>query len=367
MQRLENAAGTRTVLFDKTGTLTEARLRASCVIVAPGWNDTAAPRRLLAWWAVVGALERHVRHPVAVAIVEESDRQLAAIRARLDDDDDDDVNVNVKSPELTPRVSDVDYVPGRGLQGWVSVSGSAEPMHVAIGSRKFMSQLGVAVDYSAVPERARSAIASTVAVAIDHAHAGIIVCEDVIRPTSRAAVESLTRRGIDVGLLTGDSAASAALVARAVGIPAGNVFADRLPMEKAEVVADMQRRGPVTFVGDNLNDVPAFASSSFSVCVVSDGSAGSSPSPASADAFLFPLGSGLAAGDAELDKAATPGLGTAPDTVDLTRLPYLISLSAATVRRVKQNFLWTAVYNIVSLLLGSGVLQTLHPRLTLSP
>jgi cation transport ATPase len=177
------------------------------------------------------------------------------------------------------------------------------------------------------------------------------------------------RRGIDVRMVTQDSFASASLVARLVGIHAENVFADCLPTEKAEVVTEMRRRGPVTFVGDNLNDFSAFASSSFSIDVVSDMSLGSNPLSASADAYLLPLATrspgthtGFSRGE-----ASRSGGGPSLDSVNLTRLIYLISLSSATVRRVKQSLLWTAVYNILSLVSSSGALYFLDPSLTLSP
>jgi hypothetical protein len=188
---------------------------------------------------------------------------------------------------------------GLGLQGRVHLF-NMEPLHVAIGSRKIMVSLGIAVGYTAVPEQARCTVGGTVYIAIQHFQAGIILCEDVIRPKSKAAVQALLRRGINVDIVTGDSFASASLVARLVGIHAENIFADLLPMEKSEVVLDMRRRGSVSFVGEGLNDVTAFASSSFSIYVLSDRFLGLSPLPALADAYLLPLGSRSTGSDADL-------------------------------------------------------------------
>jgi cation transport ATPase len=349
MERFKMAAQTRTVLFDKTGTLTMATLRVSCAVIADDWSDTVGRR--IAWWTAIGELERQVTHPVAAAVVHESERQVSVIGHSY--------NLVL---EPAPIVSAVDYVPGRGIQGLVALPGS-KPVHVAVGSLAFMNSISVTADLSAVPEQARSTIASTLVVSIDHTYAGILVCEDVIRPTAKAAVAALKKRGINVGLLTGDTFSSASLIAKAVGIPVERIYADRLPDEKAHVVRELRRLGPVTFVGDNLNDIPAFATSSFSVAVVSD-STHSPCGPGSVDALLSAV---LQPGKTEYDGLEKIPSAAASDTLDLTRLPYLIDLAMQAVTRVRLNLMWCALYNVTSLLLSSGALEFVHPRLLMPP
>ena len=102
--------------------------------------------------------------------------------------------------------------------------------------------------------------------AVDGQPAGIIAIADAIRPTSRQAVEELTRLGVQVAMLTGDNRATARRIAGELGIT--TVFAEVLPGQKAEKVKELQGQGKrVAMVGDGINDAPALAQADVGVAI----------------------------------------------------------------------------------------------------
>src|SRR5207253_579849 len=124
------------------------------------------------------------------------------------------------------------------------------------------TETGVAVDDDAVHDLARAG--KTVVVVAEDGHAvGLIAIADRVRPTSRAAVASLQAMGIEVIMLTGDNAATAAAIAREVGI--ARFEAEVLPQEKSARVTALKRDGSVVgMVGDGVNDAPALAAADVS-------------------------------------------------------------------------------------------------------
>lgn len=87
---------------------------------------------------------------------------------------------------------------------------------------------------------------------------GIFAVADVLKPTSRAAVEALQRLNIEVTLLTGDNQATARSIAGELGVR--DVVAEVLPQDKERVVREKQEQGrKVAMIGDGINDAPALA------------------------------------------------------------------------------------------------------------
>ncbi|RMJ09725.1 hypothetical protein CDV36_010649 [Fusarium kuroshium] len=184
---------------------------------------------------------------------------------------------------------------------------------------------------------------SLVVVAINGTQVGVLVFEDVVRSEATPVIKELKKMGINIGMITGDNPASAIAVSRQVGIDADMVFANSLPQDKAEVVARYHLDGPVLVVGDNLNDIPCFASASFSVCV--PGQEGALGDFDAADATLTPF----TAGDCK----------SGPEV--LRHIPFLVNLSRRTVGIVSQNMWWAAAYNALSLLWASGIIGSTTP------
>jgi Cu+-exporting ATPase len=161
--------------------------------------------------------------------------------------------------------------------------------------------------------------------AIDNKLAAIIAVADPIKADSVAAIKRLQANGIRVVMLTGDNRATAMAVAKKVGIK--EVFAEVLPEDKANKVAELQAQGEIVgMTGDGINDAPALALAN----------AG------------FAIGTGtdvaIESADITLMRGSLHGLADA------------IAVSKATLRNIKQNLFGAFIYNIAGVPLAAGLL-----------
>jgi P-type Cu+ transporter len=290
---LEQAHRVTTVVLDKTGTLTRGRPSVIEVIPLPGYDE----RELL---RLAGAAERGSEHPLADAIVRHAEDQGL----------------------LLPAADRFEALAGRGIR--VTVEGR----QVLIATERQLVDSGV--DASAMGEAAARADGSgqaPVFVAVDGLLEGIITVADTVRPDARQAVARLQGAGLEVWMLTGDRAATAAAIGRTVGIGPDRILAEVLPGQKAAKVAELQRAGKVVaMVGDGVNDAPALA-------------------------------------QADLGIAIGTGADIAREASDITiigerleSVPTALRLSHATLRTVKQNLGWAFGYNVVLIPVAAGLL-----------
>src|SRR5207247_3403385 len=148
--------------------------------------------------------------------------------------------------------SQFEAVPGRGVK---AVIGGRS---VLVGNRALLARNGVTPDLDREAERLRAAAKTALYVAVDDQTLGLIAVADRIRPTAHAAVRTLHDRGIRVMLLTGDSQATAAAVARTLGID--DVRAEVLPSDKAAEGRRLEQQGHrVAMGGAGGNDEPEAA------------------------------------------------------------------------------------------------------------
>ena len=148
---------------------------------------------------------------------------------------------------------------------------------------------------------------------------------DVIRPESRAAVDRLHEMGVQVAMLTGDAEAVARSVAQELGIDL--YFAQVLPEHKDQKISELQRRGRrVAMVGDGINDAPALTRADVGIAI------GSGTDVATQSAGIILVKS---------------------NPLDVVKV---IELSRASYRKMVQNLVWAAGYNVVALPLAAGVL-----------
>jgi P-type Cu2+ transporter len=289
---LERMRTVDAVLFDKTGTLTTGKPRVSGVAAVDGDENGLL--------AVAGAAEADSEHPLARAIVAEA-------RARTGGD--------------LPEASEFRAMTGRGVQA--RVDGAT----VAVGGPALLRELDLAEPEELAAQLAgwRRRGATVLFVVGDHKVAGALALEDTVRPESRQAVTELHRLGKRVVMLTGDARQVADAVAAELGVD--EVFAEVLPEDKDQAVADLQRRGlAVAMVGDGVNDAPALARADVGIAI-----------GAGTDVAIESAGIVLAANDPR-------------GVVGVLRL------SQASYRKMLQNLAWATGYNLVAVPAAAGAL-----------
>ncbi|HEY7849732.1 MAG TPA: heavy metal translocating P-type ATPase [Ktedonobacterales bacterium] len=307
---LEQLSRIRAIIFDKTGTLTEGSPVVTDVVVFAAGRarelDDAGLLRLAA------TVERDSEHPLAKTIVAEAAQ---------------------RKQELPPA-QHFTAIAGGGVQAIVN------GQLTLIGTPRLLAERGIAL--TAEEQQALSALQAagkTIMLVGDGGETttpdaasragqalGLIAVADRIRPTSQKAIAQLQARGIEVALLTGDNRRTADAVARALGVR--RVFAEVLPAEKAQYVKQLQADGFFTaMVGDGVNDAPALAQADLGIAIGA--------------------GTGVA-----IETAAVVLMRSDPlDVLAAMRL------SAATVRKMKQNLFWAAIYNVVAIPVAAGVLS----------
>jgi P-type Cu+ transporter len=290
---LESTRKVDTIVLDKTGTVTSGRMSLVDVVVADGFNRSAALR-------LVGALENASEHPIARAIA----------RAAADDAG------ALPSPEA--------FNSREGL----GVEGVVEGHAIVAGRPALLADWAMYLppDLEAAKQSAESRGQTAVAAGWDGDTVAVFVVADAVKPTSAQAIRELVDLGLRPVLLTGDNATTANAVAREVGID--EVIAEVLPADKVEVVRRLQAAGRVVaMVGDGVNDAPALAQADLGLAIGTG-----------TDVAIEASDLTLVAGD----------LRAAADAIRLSR---------STLRTIKQNLGWAFGYNIAALPLAAAGLM----------
>jgi P-type Cu2+ transporter len=305
---LEQASRIQAIIFDKTGTLTEGKPAVTDLAVLPAGAAAGVDETQLL--QVAAAAETDSEHPLARTIVEE------AARRGLD--------------ALPHR--DFAAIAGGGIQATVG------ERHVLIGTPRLLEGQGIALAAADIERMAalQAAGKTVMVVALDGAATGLIAVADRVRPTARQTIAALRALGVQVAMLTGDNRQTAEAVGRALDIPADRVFAEVLPADKAHYVKQLQDEGRFTaMVGDGVNDAPALAQADLGIAIGA--------------------GTGVAIETAEVVLMRS-------DPLDVLAA---IRLSRATVRKMRQNLFWAAIYNLIAIPIAAGVLYPF--RILLSP
>jgi P-type Cu+ transporter len=300
-EALESLEKVDTVIVDKTGTLTEGRPKVVAVSAAPGFDDATILQ-------IAATLERASEHPLAAAIL-----------------------ARAKERGIGPGDStDFQSRTGKGVLAKIGAQVAA------LGNRALFAELGIAADALEETARQREAESETVMfVAIGGKAAGLITVADPIKATTAEAIQQLHQDGILVVMLTGDSRATAELVARKLGIK--KAFAGVLPEQKNEIVKRLQAEGHiVAMAGDGVNDAPALSQADVGIA----------------------MGTGT---DVAIESAGITLLQG-----DLRGLARARTLSRATMRNIRQNLFFAFAYNAVGVPIAAGVLYPFF-GLLLSP
>jgi P-type Cu2+ transporter len=297
---LEEARNLNTVIFDKTGTLTLGEFRVVEMAVADGESEDNALK-------IAAAVEAESEHPIARGIVKTAE----------------DGKLEVAGADGFRALT------GKGVAA--SVGGAEYHMGGPALLKQENAQVPDALRTAA--EAAASRGQAAIYLMRDGKVMAVFAVADAIRKEAREAINALHERGLEVAMLTGDAHAVADAVAKELGID--TVFAQVLPEDKASKVKELQAQGKkVAMVGDGVNDAPALATADIGIAI----GAGTDVA--------------VEAGHIVLVRS------------DPRDIPRIITLSAATYRKMLQNLWWAAGYNIVAIPLAAGVLAAWDILLT---
>ena len=290
-EALETMQKVDTLVVDKTGTLTEGKPRVVHAVPAPGVSEDDLI-------AAAAGLETASEHPLARAILAfAQERSIAPL-----------------------NVQDFESVTGRGVQG-VSARGK-----VRLGSARFIGEAGIDTDgLSSTADRFRGEGSTVVFVGAEKNLLGLLAIADPIKATTASALKELARTGVRVVMATGDGQATAAAVAKTLGI--AEFRAEVLPAEKNALVKELQAGGRVVaMAGDGINDAPALAAADVGIA----------------------MGHGT--------DIAMQSAGIVLIKGDLNGIVRARQLSTAVMRNIRQNLFFAFAYNAAGVPLAAGVL-----------
>ena len=287
-EALETAHSVDVVVLDKTGTITQGKPMVTDVVSREG-----AAGELL---QVAASLEKLSEHPLARAIVVEAQRQ---------------------GTQYLP-VENFRQIPGQGLEG--AIAGQ----QCLAGNQKLLDAFGI---HDPALEQLQDQMAGEGKTPLFFARGGrllgMIAVADVVKPSSRAAIQELQGMGIRVVMLTGDHKKTAEAIRRQVGVD--EAIAEVLPQDKEQEIRRLQESGKkVAMVGDGINDAPALARADVGIAI----GAGTDVAMESADIVLMKN--------------------------DLLDVAGAIELSKATIRNIKENLFWAFFYNVIGIPIAAG-------------
>ncbi|KKR19244.1 MAG: hypothetical protein UT49_C0002G0090 [Parcubacteria group bacterium GW2011_GWF1_39_37] len=281
---LEQVSKIQAIVLDKTGTLTEGKPQVTDVRAFNDFNE----QEILRYEASV---EAGSNHPLAKAIMEEATK---------------------KGATPLKAIEKFESIAGHGLKAII------DGKVVLAGNEKLLVDYKVDIgDARATLDRLASEGKTLSLIAIDGKLAGVVAAADTIKPSAKKAITALRGLGIEIAMITGDHKKVAEAVGKELGID--RIFAEVLPEDKAKYVKKLQDEGKFTaMVGDGVNDAPALAQADVGVAI----------------------GAGT---DVAIETAKVVLMKS--DPLDILRA---ITLSKATVRKMKQNLFWASIYNVLA-------------------
>ena len=289
-EALETAHKIKTVVFDKTGTITKGKPVLTDLIAYGKYNENELLK-------IAASVENDSEHPLAEAIVNKAKEK----------------NIEIKPYEKFRAM------PGYGIRAIF------EGKEVQIGNRKLMENRKINVEISQKDYDILSNEGKTpMYISIDNELAGLVAVADVIKETSKEAIEKLKKMGIKTIMLTGDNEKTAKFIAKQVGID--DVISEVLPYQKSQKVKELQEKDEfVAMVGDGINDSPALAQANVGIAIGN----GTDVAIESADIVLI--------------------------RNDLRDVAGAISLSKATITNIKENLFWALFYNVLGIPFAAGI------------
>ncbi|RNI26153.1 heavy metal translocating P-type ATPase [Rufibacter latericius] len=292
-ESLETAHKLTAIVLDKTGTITKGKPEVTELL----WAVPEEKQAELA--SVLLALENQSEHPLAEAV----SRHLS--------------QNEVKTVSLENFAS----VTGRGVRA------QYQGQTIWLGNEKLMQENGLRLeaDLEKTAQKLKAEAKTVVFAGTQGQVIALIAIADTIKETSAQAIQDLQKLGLNVYMLTGDNAQTAAAVAQQVGLQ--HFKAEVMPQDKADFIKELQRKGHVVgMVGDGINDSQALALADVGIA----------------------MGRGT---DIAMDVAKVTLMHS-----DLQAIAKAIRLSKATVRTIHQNLFWAFIYNVIGIPVAAGLL-----------
>ncbi len=290
-EALETTHKIDTIVFDKTGTITEGKPKVTDIIT----NSISEEELLI----LAASSEKGSEHPLGEAILNEGRNR----------------NLKLK------KIDKFNAIAGQGIDVVI------ENKNILLGNRKLMidQNIDITIFNDKVKDLSNQG-KTPMYIAINKEIKGIIAVADVVKVSSKKAIETLHKMRIKTVMITGDNENTAKAIAKEVGID--NVLAEVLPEDKAKSIKKLQDENKkVAMVGDGINDAPALAKADIGIAIGS----GSDVAIESADIVLI-----------------------RSDLMDVSKA---IKLSKATIRNIKQNLFWAFAYNVLGIPVAMGVLH----------
>ncbi len=289
-ESLEMAHKIDTVVLDKTGTITEGKPRVTDIFSV----KSITQNELL---QVAASLEKPSEHPLSEAILLEAESK----------------NLSIQTIENFRSIA------GQGIEGRLN------GMNYLAGNLKLMTDRKVDLkDFNEMADKLADEGKTPLYLAKENEILGIIAVADVLKKTSVEAINQFKALGMNVVMLTGDHAKTAAAIQSQLGI--SSVVAEVLPQDKDKEIARLQAEGKtVAMIGDGINDAPALMRSDLGIAI----GAGTDIAIESADVVLM--------------------------RSDLLDAVTTLRLSKAVMINIKQNLFWAFFYNIIGIPLAAGV------------
>ncbi|XP_042524181.1 copper-transporting ATPase 1 isoform X1 [Dipodomys spectabilis] len=344
---LEMAHKVKVVVFDKTGTITHGTPVVNQVKILVESNRMPRSRIL----AIVGTAESSSEHPLGTAVTKYCKQELDTetlgtctdfqvvpgcgisckvtnIEGLIHKNNWKIEENNIKNASLVDIDSSNELPTSSSMiiDAQYSNTVNTQQYKVLIGNREWMIRNGLVIsndvdDYMIEHERRGR---TAVLVAVDDELCGLIAIADTVKPEAELAVHILKSMGLEVVLMTGDNSKTARSIASQVGIT--KVFAEVLPSHKVAKVKQLQEEGKrVAMVGDGINDSPALAMANVGIAI----GTGTDVAIEAADVVLI--------------------------RNDLLDVVASIDLSRKTVKRIRINFVFALIYNLIGIPIAAGV------------
>lgn len=290
-EALETTHKLDTIVLDKTGTITKGTPVVTDLLVVTGYDQ-----KELLWLAA--SAEKGSEHPLGEAIVRRAEEE---------------------NLQLAP-LDGFSAIPGMGIKAQI------EGRDLLLGNPQLLDANNISRQSLEPQTKSLSEDGKTpMLVAVDGNAVGIIAVADTVKETSARAIKEIGQLGLEVVMLTGDNRATAAAIARSVGVD--RVLAEVLPDQKAAEIKRLQAEGKkVAMVGDGINDAPALVQADVGIAI----GTGTDIAIEAADITLI--------------------------SGDLSGVVNAIALSKATIRNIKQNLFWAFAYNTLLIPVAAGIL-----------